>query len=62
MPASVQHAARAGSDNTNMAHAGRALQKHALLDRQNKQWRGQEMEYLVYNLTVSQFRSRLTLQ
>lgn len=34
-------------DKSNMAHAGRALQKrHALLDRQNKQWRGQEMEYL----------------
>lgn len=62
MPASVQHAARAGSDKSNVAHAGRALQKHyALPDRQNKQWRGQEMEYLVYFLTVSQFKSVLTL-
>lgn len=51
MPASAQHAARAGSDTSSMAHAGRALQKHhALLDRQNKQWRGQEMEYLDFCL------------
>lgn len=36
------------TDKSNMAHAGRALQKHdALLNRQNMECRVQEVEYLV---------------
>lgn len=54
LPASVEHAARAGSDKSNVAHAGRTLQTHhALLDRQNKRWRGQEIDNLLYCLKAA---------